>query len=264
MSLKDRSIQYKTMASKSESNPILMSLDSLKYAIEFTSSKQKRHYVNRKHITNVANKLREVLKQAGIVPNNTPGANRVDDPYWYIDVLQLLAKAVRGRDGIKYLIETISIIESLLKKIETLQPETILNLQNAIKMYEKSDDNISVVSTIENKEILELFLHGNSNIIVRRARALVLLGTYLESFLRIKGYNAETLFDNCRLYGEDYTEYETFVYDIRLGRNEAAHEGWRRLSENLKQQQIKKVKYAVDNFTPFREYLLLEIAKLTE
>lgn len=43
-------------------NTILMALETLKYAIEFTSTNQKRQYVNRKHIINIANELRSVLK----------------------------------------------------------------------------------------------------------------------------------------------------------------------------------------------------------
>lgn len=248
----------------SSPNMILVSLHNLRNAIEFTSGtpKRPRQYVNRKHISNVANKLRDVLKQAEVLPNNTPGASRVDDPYWYIDVLELLAKSVRGKDGIKYLIETILIIESLLKKIDNIQPETILNLDNAVSMYEGAKDNQSAVSVIEDKELLEMFLYSNSSIVIRRGRLLILIGTYLELFIKKKGYNFNILWEGCNQYTNDYPEYADYVYKIRTARNDAAHESWRTMIETRKSKKAQAVKNALENFPPFKQFLISEVNKM--
>lgn len=135
-------------------------------------------------------------------------------------------------------------------------------LEQAINNYKKIEDDASVISNEDHKEMMNLFLYGDLKLIRHRSSTIALIRTYLESFLHDEGHNLKDLFDLCQSYGRVHPQYERYAHTIRIKGNNAVHGGWKYMDEYAKSKEVKSMSKAVNSFIPFRQYLESELANL--
>ena len=244
---------------------VLSALDTLKDSIQYKPDKTPRLNVRRKETKASIEQLGRILERAGIQPitpdqSSPEDCSRIRDPYWYLDTLVLLADCVTGAEGVKRLAETIVIIKVLLKEIQGLEAKlAVAELNNDLRNFAESsaalgrnDDNASIASGDQRKEVLKNFLNGNA--LGNRTDALVHIRQDLEQFLMSEGYCGRPLFNMASLYNIKENERDARIWEnlkmIMYHGNDAAH-----LATFCKETWVTEVRGAVEGIPAFKVFL---------
>ena len=243
---------------------ILEILPKLREVVQYNSSGKERLIVECHSINIIANELRDILEKANTFPMKDD-EDRINDPYWFIENMQMLAESVGGKKAIKHLVGTIEILESLLKKIESLKSvsTSFSPLEILVEKIKQSSD--SITSLQEDIVLLGAFLNKDITGLKSRGKTLWALQGYLKSFLADNGFDPnnskyKNLHNACGAYVKQNPQYETAVNNLRTSTNQGAHKDWIDYDEIIKQNFILVCKNAVNSFPDLKQYLEFRIS----
>ena len=248
----------------------MCALFCLKQNIEFTKPNILRKNVPHKAVTKAIENFRDMLQQKlNIKPMS---GNRMEDPHYYLELFLMLAKHIKGSDGIRYLKQTIEIIETLFKKIGDLERklqlcgEDISKFEQAVLEVKPAVDSVSCTSIDWQQELIGKFI-GKEELGGERKEVLGLVRFYLETFLGSKKYCTNyyvkppvTLWNVAFQYNRDVTqkrgehELKALKTIITEG-NTASHLEWSDLTNEDKDKVIKQVQDAIDQLPDFKTFL---------